>query len=82
VAYTLNSTDETGEVQFLAVHPDHQNVGIGTALSDLALEKMKAAGMKLAVVGTGGDASHAPARRTYEKSGYSGLPLVRYYKNL
>jgi len=82
VAYELNKTEESGEVQFLAVHPDHQNVGIGTALSDFALQTMKEAGMKLAVVGTGGDASHAPARRAYEKSGYTGLPLVRYYKNL
>jgi hypothetical protein len=38
--------------------------------------------MRLAVVGTGGDSGHAPARRTYEKAGYTGLPLVRYYKHL
>ena len=38
--------------------------------------------MKLAVVGTGGDEGHAPARRSYEKAGYTGLPLVRYYQEL
>jgi hypothetical protein len=43
---------------------------------------MREAGMKLAVVGTGGDPGHAPARRSYEKAGYTGLPLVRYYKDL
>jgi len=43
---------------------------------------MKESGMKLAVVGTGGDPGHAPARRSYEKAGYTGLPLVRYYKVL
>lgn len=74
--------NKTGEVQLLAVHPDYQNFGIGTELNVVALEKMKAAGMKLVEVGTGGDEGHAPARRSYEKAGYTGLPLVRYYKAL
>jgi ribosomal protein S18 acetylase RimI-like enzyme len=82
VAYELRPEKETGEVQLLAVHPDYQNRGIGTELNRFALERMKASGMKLAVVGTGGDPSHAPARRSYEKAGYTGLPLVRYYKDL
>jgi ribosomal protein S18 acetylase RimI-like enzyme len=82
VVYDLNHESQTGEVQLLAVHPDHQNDGLGTALNELALEKMSEAGMKLAVVGTGGDEGHAPARRSYEKAGYTGLPLVRYYKKL
>jgi hypothetical protein len=38
--------------------------------------------MKLAVVGAGGDEGHAPARRSYEKAGYTALPLVRFYKAL
>ena len=66
----------------LIVHPDFQNDGVGTALNHLALEKMQEAGMKLAEVGTGGDEGHAPARTSYEKAGYIGLPLVRYYKKL
>ena len=82
VAYTLGKEEPTGEVWLLAVRPDHQNREIGTALNVAALEGMKAAGMKLAVVGTGGDDSHAPARRSYEKAGYTALPLVRYYKAL
>jgi ribosomal protein S18 acetylase RimI-like enzyme len=82
VVYDLNHDNHTGEVQLLAVHPDHQNDGLGTALNELALEKMSDAGMKLAVVGTGGDEGHAPARRSYEKAGYTGLPQVRYYKKL
>jgi len=74
--------DQTGEVQLMAVHPDYQNQGVGTELNNLALAKMKESGAKLAVVGTGGDESHAPARRSYEKAGYTPLPLVRYYKDL
>jgi ribosomal protein S18 acetylase RimI-like enzyme len=82
VGYRLHDNDKTGEVHLLAVHPDYQNQDIGTELNNLALEKMKEGGMKMAVVGTGGDPSHAPARRSYEKAGYTALPLVRYYKDL
>jgi ribosomal protein S18 acetylase RimI-like enzyme len=82
MAYELHSKDNTGEVQLLAVHPEYQNRGIGTELNNFALERMKESGMKMAVVGTGGDPSHAPARRSYEKAGYNALPLVRYYKDL
>jgi GNAT superfamily N-acetyltransferase len=82
VAYELNGDSKIGEVQLLAVHPEYQNHGIGTELNIFALEKLKQGGMKLAVVGTGGDEGHAPARRSYEKAGYTALPLVRYYKDL
>ena len=81
IAYELHP-DHTGEVMLLAVHPEYQNAGIGTALNEFVLDRMKENGTKLAVVGTGGDPGHAPARRSYEKAGYTGLPLVRYYKDL
>ena len=82
IAYKCSNRDKTAEVQFLAVHPDYQNAGIRTKLNQFVLDKMQAAGMDIAVVGTGGDDSHAPARRSYEKAGYRPLPLVRYYKKL
>jgi len=82
VAYRLSIEERIGEVELLAVHPDYQNHGIGTELNNLALEKMKGMGMKMAVVNTGGDPGHAPARRSYEKAGYTPLPIVRYYKAL
>jgi GNAT superfamily N-acetyltransferase len=82
IAYTLDHDKGHGEVYLLAVHPDYQNHGIGTDLNLFTLEKMRERGMRLAVVGTGGDPGHAPARRTYEKAGYTPLPLMRYYKAL
>ncbi len=82
VAYKPNPEDKTGEVWLLAVHPAYQNQGIGTELNRFALARMQASGLALAVVGTGGDPSHAPARRSYEKAGYTALPLVRYYQVL
>ena len=80
LAYEIKG--QTGEVGLLAVHPDHQSRGIGTDLNNRALEEMKAAGVVMVEVATGGDESHAPARRSYEKAGYTALPLVRYYKHL
>lgn len=86
IAYTLNSQENgqenTGEVELLAVHPEYQNQGIGMELNHFVLEKMKASGIQLAIVATGGDPGHAPARRTYEKAGYTALPGVRYYQAL
>ncbi|MEP7188289.1 MAG: GNAT family N-acetyltransferase, partial [Roseiflexaceae bacterium] len=82
VLYELNLHDKVGEVQLLAVHLAHQNRGIGTLLNNVALHNMHERGMTMAVVGTGGDAGHAPARAAYEKVGYTALPLARYYKVL
>ena len=82
LAYELKREDETGEVILLAVHPGYQNDDIGTELNNRALQKMKAAGVKMVVVETGGDESHAPARRSYDKVGYTALPIVRYFKDL
>jgi len=82
IVCSLNEEEKVGEVELLAVDPAFQNRGIGAALNEFALAEMKARGMTLAVAGTGGDPGHAPARTAYEKAGYTGLPLVRYYKDL
>jgi ribosomal protein S18 acetylase RimI-like enzyme len=71
-----------GEISMLAVDPDHQGRGIGTALTGFTLDRLKDAGMTVAMVETGGDPGHAPARRVYEKAGYTLLPIARYFKNL
>jgi len=71
-----------GEISMLAVDPDHQGGGIGTALTKFVLERLEEAGMKVAMVETRGDPGHAAARRTYEKAGYVLLPIARYFKNL
>ena len=38
--------------------------------------------MGVAMIETGGDRGHAPARRIYEKAGYTPLPAVRFFKSL
>jgi GNAT superfamily N-acetyltransferase len=63
----------------LAVDPGHQHRGLGTALTAFAIERIRAAGAPVAMVGTGADPGHAPARRTYEKAGFSLVPMARYF---
>jgi ribosomal protein S18 acetylase RimI-like enzyme len=82
IAYQFQEEDKTGVIEFLVVDPDYQNDGIGSRLNEFVLEKMIEAGMKIALVGTGGDESHAPARKAYEKAGFIALPSVWYFKSL
>jgi len=83
VALKLHHPERSmGEISMLAVDPDHQSRGIGTALTEFALDRLKEGGMTVAMVETGGDRGHAAARRTYEKAGYVHLPIARYFKNL
>jgi ribosomal protein S18 acetylase RimI-like enzyme len=82
VAVELHPESSMGEIHMLAVDPDHQGGGIGTALTEFALARIKDAGMAVAMVETGGDPGHSAARRTYEKAGYVHLPIAKYFKNL
>ena len=82
VAVVLHRDDALGEVHMLAVDPAHQRAGVGTALTDFAVERMRAAGMAVAMIETGGDDGHAPARATYERAGFRALPVVRFFKKL
>lgn len=82
VAAKLNLEDSMGEIYMVAVDPDFQGHGIGTALIEFALNWMKNAGMSVAMVETGGDPGHEKARRTYEKVGFELLPIARYFKKL
>jgi GNAT superfamily N-acetyltransferase len=71
-----------GEIYMIAVDPIHQRRGIGTGLAQCALDWMKGAGITAAMVETGGDPGHAPARRRYERIGFRELPIARYFKKL
>jgi GNAT superfamily N-acetyltransferase len=79
----LNVEQRIGEIGLNAVHPVHAGQGIGTEMYRHALDYMKQAGMEVATVGTGGDPSHAPARRAYEKVGFGpAVPSVYLYRKL
>jgi GNAT superfamily N-acetyltransferase len=82
VAAVLKIDSGMGEVYMLAVDPEVQNHGLGTQLTDVATDWIREAGFSLALVSTGGDVGHAPARRTYEKAGYIPVPSVNYFRAL
>jgi len=70
---------EEGEIYMVAVDPDTQGGGIGTALTNAAVEVIRAAGKKYAIVNTGADPGHAPARATYRKAGFTAWPSEQFY---
>jgi ribosomal protein S18 acetylase RimI-like enzyme len=82
VVATADPDRRIGEIVMLAVDPADQRQGIGRALTDRATRWLREAGMRVAVIGTGGDRGHAPARRLYEKAGYHLMPAAQYYRVL
>jgi ribosomal protein S18 acetylase RimI-like enzyme len=82
VNLVCDPAEQSGEIYMIAVDPAAQRRGIATALTEFALQEMRARGLTLAIVATGGDPGHAPARATYEKAGFTGCPQVWYAKQL
>ena len=82
VAVRIHDNGLIGEIEMLAVDPAHQGLSVGTALTNHALDWIKSSGIAVAMVGTGADPGHAPARRTYEKAGMKLVPMARYFKKL
>ena len=83
VAIALNAFHERmGAIEIIGVDPDYQRRGIGSRLTESATEHMRSRGMDIAVVETGGDPGHAPARAAYETAGFTLLPVARYFRLL
>jgi ribosomal protein S18 acetylase RimI-like enzyme len=71
-----------GEIYMIATDPSAQRRGVARALTDHALAFMRGKGNTIAMVETGGDPGHAPARSTYEAAGFRNLPLARYFRKI
>ena len=83
MAIALNAFHERmGVIDIIGVDPDYQRRGISSRLTEFAKEHMRSRGMDIAVVETGGDPGHAPARAAYEKAGFTLLPISRYFRLL
>ena len=83
ITFHIDQTKRIGEIGNNAVHPDFQGKGIGTKLYRYVLDIFRKQGMQFARVFTGGDPAHAPARKAYEKVGFSiQLPHVEYFQDL
>jgi ribosomal protein S18 acetylase RimI-like enzyme len=83
VSFTIDPDQRTGEIGLNAVHPQHAGRGIGTWMYAHVLAQMKESGIALVTVSTGGDPSHAAARRAYEKAGFGpAIPSLSLYRLL
>ena len=81
IYYEVDSEEQTGRIGLNAVHPAHQSRGIGSLMYGHVLDRMRCQQAKYVRVDTGGDRSHAPARRAYEKVGFVPVPVVHYFKS-
>ena len=70
------------EIYMIAVDPAFQRRGIAMALTEFVLGWMRERGVSVAMVETGADPGHGPARATYEKAGFTLSPVARYFKKL
>lgn len=81
VAVALNAFHERmGVIDIIGVDPDYHRRAIGSRLTEFATDFMRSRGMDIAVVETGGDVGHAPARAAYEAGGFTLLPIARYFR--
>ena len=81
-AAVLHTDDRMGEITMLAVDPAHQRRGVGSRLTAVATAWLGEQGMTTVMVETGGDPGHAPARATYERAGFTLVPVARYFRTV
>lgn len=83
ITFYAHDGDRVGTIGNNAVHPQWQGQGIGPAMYEHVFARLRDLGFQAVQVFTGGDPSHAPARRAYEKAGFDvRLPEVGYYRKL
>ncbi len=77
VSVRIDADNGFGEIGLNAIAPEYAGRGYGSLMYEHALQQMRDAGVGVATVATGGDPSHAPARRAYEKAGFDvAIPSV------
>lgn len=83
VTFRLDGDRQVGEIGNNGVHPDFAGHGWGTFMYRHVLRRFREVGLKYALVGTGLDEGHAPARRAYEAVGFDrSVPKVEYWQEL
>lgn len=83
VTFHADAASGVGEIDNNAVDPSAQGKGVAQKMYARVFDEMRALGVKVVKVSTGGDPAHAPARRSYERAGFSvQLPSVTYYRAL
>lgn len=83
LSLSIDEDGQGGEIDLNAIDLGHQALGFGSAMYSFAINRLRDRGVTLARVGTGLDASHAPARRAYERAGFLvGVPYVTLFQQL
>ena len=82
VGLRVHPEDQMGEIYVIAVDPELQRKGIGTALIDFAMARFREAGLKSAMVETGGDPGHQGSPAVYEAAGFERWPVARYFRKV
>jgi ribosomal protein S18 acetylase RimI-like enzyme len=82
VGYVVDPARRHGDIDILAVESQRRRHQTGTALCEHAFADMRARGVEVVGIGTGGDPFHAPARALYESLGCSPVPQMGYLKAL
>ena len=82
VAWQADPPKRRGQVDFLVTDAAYRRQGIADELCDHAFAEMKARGVQVVEIGTGGDPFHAPARAFYESRGMTPYTAVFYYTEI
>jgi ribosomal protein S18 acetylase RimI-like enzyme len=77
-SYVIDEPRSRGTVGYNGVARDHQGAGIGSAMLDFVMSRIRAEGMAYAAVIVANNEEHAPARRNYEKHGFHNLMGYHY----
>jgi ribosomal protein S18 acetylase RimI-like enzyme len=80
ITFSVDRGRKLGTISNNAVAPEMQGRGLATWMYRRVLDEFRRQGLRYATVRTGLDEAHAPARRAYEKAGFSrSLPSLDYY---
>ena len=83
VTFRADKKKSLGAIGNNAIDLGHQGRGVGAAMHAFALDRFREMGLQYASVTTGLDDGHAPARRAYEKAGFTvRQENVTYYMAL
>ncbi|MBT3288623.1 MAG: GNAT family N-acetyltransferase [Victivallales bacterium] len=83
IMWSMNEEKKIGTLGNNGLHPEFAGRGLGTFMYRGVLAHFRANGMSHAMVHTGLDEGHAPARRAYERVGFDiRQESVNYYMKL
>jgi ribosomal protein S18 acetylase RimI-like enzyme len=77
-SYVIDDARKRGTVGYNGVARNHQGRGIGSAMLDFVMSRIRAEGMEYAAVIVADNEQHAAARRNYEKHGFHRLMGLYY----